>query len=594
MNAPNHPSQHPTALTLADQLRQAARSAHGVHFVNRHEEEETFSYRELLTEAQEVAGALHHLGLRPGARAAIILPTSPLFFHAFFGCVLAGVIPVPLYPPVRLGKLSEYHRRTAQMIQVSGCQVILTDHRIRRILGHTTELARPPMGCRTVEELRAEPWAGVAAKPDSIAFVQFSSGTTMDPKPVALTHRQVLANTQAILSAVVAQYPEDDTPHRGVSWLPLYHDMGLIGCVISGLVHPGTLTLIPPEAFVARPALWLRAISRHRATISPAPNFAYALCVDRITDDEMEGVDLSSWKVALNGAEPVTPAVLERFVERFSRWGLPQEALTPVYGLAEAALAVTFSNLGSRFRWQRFDREQLSHAGAAIPDALGQPLVSLGRPLPGFDLEIRSQEGEVAAPGELGHVWVRGPSIMQGYLDQPEKTERALVNGWLNTGDLGFLFEGELYLFGRAKDVIILRGRNYAPQDIEQVIDGVPGVRVGCVAAVGVLQEESEVLLLLVERQKDAPADDTEIMNAVRRRVAQETSLVPDEVVVLAPGTLPRTSSGKIQRQRAAALWLEGKLAAPQPVTPTRMMGHLVSSQIAYVRAKWSGAKREP
>jgi acyl-CoA synthetase (AMP-forming)/AMP-acid ligase II len=555
------------AETLASRLADAAQGGGHIVFVDAHERELVISHAELLARAQRAAGGIAAHGIEPGQRVAIVAATSPAFFDGFFGAILAGAVPVPLYPPVRLGRMQEYHERTAAMLRGARARIVLADSRTRRVLGRSVDLARPELGCVALEEIQGPSLALRELDPDAIAFLQFSSGTTQAPKPVALTHRQILANSDAIATAIRAAYPETNGfVHVAASWLPLYHDMGLVGGVFTSLFHGRDLVLIPPELFVVRPALWLRAIARHRATISPAPNFAYALCTERVRDDELTGVDLSSWRVALNGAEPVTPLALERFVERFARWGLRAEALTPVYGLAEATLAVTFSAVSRRFRARHFDARALTEDGRAVVVGSGQPIVSLGPPLPGFEVAIVGDDGRALAAGAVGCVRVRGPSIMSGYDGMPEATREVFVDGWLDTGDIGFLFDGELHLVGRAKDLIIVRGRNHSPQDVEHAIDDLPGVRTGCSAAVGAIDQagSGEALWVFVERARDAAVADEEIVRAVRTRVLERVGLAAERVVVLAAGTLPRTSSGKIRRNETLRLHQTGRLDAPQ------------------------------
>ncbi|MEZ4217471.1 MAG: fatty acyl-AMP ligase [Myxococcota bacterium] len=578
--------------TLASRLEEAAGLGGAITFVDARERETKLSHAELAERARRAAAGLAARGVEPGDRVAIVAATSPEFFDGFFGAVLAGAVPVPLYPPVRLGRLDEYHERTAAMLDAARVRLVLADSRTQRVLGRTIERARPELGCEGLASLRA--FRGLAREldPDALGFIQFSSGTTQAPKPVALTHRQILANVAAIGDAVRTVHPEvDGFVHSAASWLPLYHDMGLVGGIFTSLFHGCDLALIPPEHFIARPALWLRAISRHRATISPAPNFAYALCAERVRDDELEGVDLSSWRVAMNGAEPVTPAVLDRFVERFAAYGLREEALTPVYGLAEATLAVTFSALDRRFAVHRFDARALQRDGRAVAsEAAGATsIVSLGPPLPGFAIEIADERGRALSAGEVGRVRVRGPSIMEGYDGRPEATAAALRDGWLDTGDVGFLWNGELHLHGRAKDLIVVRGRNHAPQDIERALDDLPGVRAGCSAAVGALADDGsgEELWLLVERAHDASPDgDTGIEIAARRRALEVSGLVAGRVVVLAPGTLPRTSSGKIRRAEALRLYRGGELAPPGKVSLPRLALEMARSLRAFARAR--------
>ena len=578
-----------SADTLASRLATAAQTRGRIVFLDAQEQELAISHAELFARAQRAAGGIAAQGIEPGERVAIIAATSPAFFDGFFGAILAGAVPVPLYPPVRLGRMQEYHERTAAMLRAARARIVLADSRTRRVLGRSIDLARPALGCVALEEIQGPPRALRELDPDEISLIQFSSGTTQAPKPVALTHRQILANADAIATAIRAAYPETNGfTHVAASWLPLYHDMGLVGGVFTSLFHGRDLVLIPPELFVVRPALWLRAISRHRATISPAPNFAYALCTERVRDEELAGVDLSSWRVALNGAEPVTPLALERFVERFARWGLRPEALTPVYGLAEATLAVTFSALDRRFSVRRFDPRALMETGRAIPSPSGQPIVSLGPPLPGFDLAIIGDDGQALEPGTLGRVRARGPSIMSGYDGMPEATREVLVDGWLDTGDIGFLFDGELHLVGRAKDLIIVRGRNHSPQDVEHAIDDLPGVRAGCSAAVGALNEDGsgEALWLFVERARDAEMADAAIVQQIRARVLERIGLSAARIVVLAPGTLPRTSSGKIRRSEALRLHQTGRLDAPQRVNLPRLAFEMLRSKRAFRRAR--------
>ncbi|HWN45054.1 MAG TPA: AMP-binding protein, partial [Thermoanaerobaculia bacterium] len=419
--------------TLIDLLERAGRHPEGgIRFLDRAERDRWVGWAEIRERAKGVCGGLRELGIGRGERVALVFPTGLEFFEALFGILLAGAVPVPLYPPVRLGRLDEYFRRTARMLEISGARLVLADARVRRILGEAIAAARPPLGCRTVDEVRRTQDLNISeavrVEPSDLGLVQFSSGTTVEPKPVALSHRALVSQVRAINGC---WQDTDGRRQSGVSWLPLYHDMGLIGCVFGALDRDIPLTLLGPELFVARPALWLRAISRWQGTISPAPNFAYALCLTRISDAEMEGVDLSSWHTALNGAEAVSLPVLRAFCERFARWGFRPEALTPVYGLSEAALAVTFSDLAVPFRSVRVEREALAREGLALEAEEGREIVSVGRPLPGFELEIRNEEGRVLPPGRVGRIWIQGPSLMEGYLDAPEATARALRDGWL-------------------------------------------------------------------------------------------------------------------------------------------------------------------
>lgn len=595
---------------LAGLLERAAESEKGVRFLDRAERVEHLGYAELHERACDTARGLADLGVRRGDRVAIVLPTCPAFYDAFFGCARLGAVPVPLYPPVRLGRLAEYHARTAGMLRGCRARAVLSDSRTSRVLGRAVAAAAPALGLARVDEVRrrgsevgrsAEPVTSTAdlrdggsangADPDPPALIQHSSGTTGTPRPVRLSGEAVLANLEVIRGRILAAHPESESfRHAAVSWLPLYHDMGLIGCVLTALAHPADLTLIPPEAFVARPAIWLRALSRYGGTVSGAPNFAYSYCAERIDADEIEGLDLSAWRIALTGAEPVTPGALERFARRFAPCGFRSEALTPVYGLAEATLAVTFSDPARSCRVERFDRSALAGQAMARPangaDASESiELVSVGRPLDGVGLRVTDEDGREVAADTLGRIEVGGRSLFDGYDDEPAGATSP--GTWFDTGDTGFLHGGELFLYGRAKDVIILRGRKYAPQEIEAALNGLPGIRRGCVAAVGVPAEESgeEELVVLAERVRDAPPSaDRDRAAAIRHRVTEATGLVPGRVVVLEPGALPRTSSGKIRRAEARRRYRDGELSPPAKVGALSLALEMARSRFALRR----------
>ncbi|MBI2396149.1 MAG: fatty acyl-AMP ligase [Deltaproteobacteria bacterium] len=563
--------------SLVEALAAAARvelAEAGLGYIHLNEHETWTTFAELHDRAAHVARALLARGVRPNDRVALIAPTSPAFVEAFFGALLAGAVAVPLYPPVRLGRLDEYHRSTARMLTSVGARIVLADSRVKRLLGRSIAAARPGLGCVVLEDLLREPARSLSlprVAEEDLAIIQFSSGSTVDPKPVALSHHNVLSQCAALEQLFPTHGPDGRRlrGRTGVSWLPLYHDMGLIGSLLSAVYVPGRLSLISPEHFLAKPALWLRAISRHRALVSPAPNFAYAYCEKRIRDEQLAGVDLSCWELALNGAEPVVPAVMDRFVARFSPFGFAPRAMTPVYGLAEASLAVTFPRRGART--------------ASLDSA--RPIVSVGEPLPGVSIKVCDARGAIVGARTLGRIHVRGPSVMTGYFGRPEDTARAVVDGWLDTGDLGFVDDGELFVCGREKDVIVVRGENHAPHTFEEALDELNGVRPGCAVAIGCVLPggDGESLVMLVERAKDAPAD---LEDAVRAAVVERTGVRPELVRILAPGTLPRTSSGKLRRREAAMRFSAGKLDAPRAVTPLRLAVEVVRSTVAFATAR--------
>ena len=318
----------------------------------------------------------------------------------------------------------------------------------------------------------------------------------------------------------------------------------------------------------------------------------FGLCAEKIRDEELEGVDLSSWTIGLNGAEPVVPRVMRRFQRRFQRWGLRSETLTPVYGLSEATLAVTFSRIDRPFTAKVFDRETLSREGRAVESPDGIEIASVGRPIDGFELRVVDSDDCDLPAGRVGRLKIRGPSMMEGYYGRPDASEKVLENGWLETGDLGFLYEADLFLTGRAKDVLILRGRSHAPTEVEAALDQVEGVRTGCSVAVSWLPDraDGEQMVLLVEAKRGIPQSaNREIADRCRAAVRAATGLSADVVEVFPPGTLPRTSSGKLRRQEALRRYLGGELAPPDRVTPLSLAGAAVRSSIELARMRWNG-----
>jgi acyl-CoA synthetase (AMP-forming)/AMP-acid ligase II len=569
----------PRYATLIEMLAAAAQGDASLAFVDRREEDHEVSMAAIRERALSIAAGLMDRGVRKGDRVALVLPTSPDFVECFFGVLSAGAIPVPLYPPVRLGRLDEYHQRTAAMLAAVDAALVISDDRIRRLLGVAVAAAGPRLGAVIASDLDGAHPPDVEVAADDVALIQFSSGTTHDPKPVALTHTNLLSNLAAIAQEIVG---DDGVPTVGVTWLPLYHDMGLIGNLLSAFYLVAPLVLLPPELFVAVPGAWLRAISRHRGTVSAAPNFAFGLCLKRIRDEELDGVDLSSWRVCLNGAEAVGAAGQRRFAERFGRWGFRASALTPCYGMAEASLAVTFKPPGSVFNTLAVNPDKLALDGVAVPGA--KELVSVGRPLTGVEVEIRDDSGISLSAGRVGHIFVRGTSIMAGYFGRPDLTARALHNGWLDSGDLGFIHDGELFVCGRLKDVIVVRGANHAAEDFEAALDGLHGVRAGCAVAVGFVPDgqDDEALAMLVETVSDYPRT---LGTDVASRVEERTGILPARVELLPPGTLPRTSSGKLRRREALTQWLTGTLTPPNKVSAARLALAAANGELHHARA---------
>ena len=557
----------------------------GARFVAPSEEATFYPYQDVLRRAQKTAAALQARGLRRGDRVALILSTSIEFFDSLLGVQLAGGVPAALYPPFRLGKLDEYFSRLRKMLTKIGARYLITEGRIRKLLGPGVvgvESLREVLDAKDLQTGGGR-WQPVDVDPEQPAFLQFSSGTTVEPKAVMVTHTNLLANL-TMMQECLAYRGEDEIDSGCVCWLPLYHDMGLVGCVYLGMYYPGTVTYMGPDTFLARPAIWLRTLSRYQSAISPAPHFAYSLCATKIKDEEMDGVDLSRWRAALNGAEPIESDGIRRFTERFARWGFQATAMTPVYGLAEAGLGVTFTGLDDLPRFTEFSREGLWNGGAAHPGA-GRRIASVGRQLPGVEVAIFDDLEQLVPEGGVGRIWVKGPSITKGYWESPELTANMIHGDWLDTGDLGFFYEGELYIAGRAKDLIIIRGRNYAPQEMEELLLDVEGVRKGCVAAVSTLIEgEGEQLIMLAEKDPRSKRPEEEVRAEISHCILKGLSLKPRDVELLEPGTLPRTSSGKLRRSEALRQFLAGELVPPEKVNALKLLFEVGKSQLAWAK----------
>ncbi len=526
------------------------------------------SYGDLALGAARVASGLRAAGLEPGGTVALMLPTGAEYFFGFFGVLAAGGIPVPIYPPARPEQLEDHLRRHAGILANAGAFLLVTVPEARTV-GRLLRAWVPTL--RAV--LTPEDFSGGAAmqspvshRPDAIALLQYTSGSTGAPKGVVLSHADLLANIRAMREAVAAT-PED----RFVSWLPLYHDMGLIGAWLGSLYCGVPLVSMSPLAFLSRPLRWLQAIHDHRGTLSAAPNFAYELCLKRIPEQDLEGLDLGCWRRALNGAEPVSAETLRRFAERLAPHGLRADALAPVYGLAEAAVGLTFPPLGRGPAIDCVDRQQFAAGGRALPvpcdDPESMPMVSCGRPLPGYRLRIVDADGKPLPERQEGLVRFQGPSATRGYYRNPQATARLIRDGWHDTGDRGYLAGGELYLTGRVKDMIIRGGRNLYPYEVEDAVGEVPGVRKGCVVAFAAADQArgSERLVLVAETRERDPERRRALERAVRERANDVLGLPPDEIVLAPPRAVPKTSSGKLRRGATRERWESGRLEGGPP-----------------------------
>ncbi|HSK75574.1 MAG TPA: AMP-binding protein [Thermoanaerobaculia bacterium] len=526
---------------------------------------EELTYAELLRRARAVAAGLERLGVGRGQAVGLMLPTGLEYFAAFFGVQIAGGVPVPLYPPARKSQIEDHLRRQAGILKTAGAEVLVT---FPEVLPLARLLSAQLPGLRrvvTVTDLSAgggEPKAP-APRPEDVAFLQFTSGSTGNPKGVVLTHANLLANLRAIGEG--AEIRPDDVV---VSWLPLYHDMGLIGCWMGSLYFGLPLVLMSPLSFLARPSRWLWAIHRHRGTLSAAPNFAYELCVAKVQDEEIDGLDLSSWRMALNGAEPVSPEAMSRFIERYAPHGFSAGAMAPVYGLAESSLAVAFPPLRRPPLVDAVQREPFQREGVAIPAEPGEPhalrFASCGVPLPGHEIRIVDDAGREVEERRQGRLEFKGPSATSGYFRNPEATARLIHGEWLDSGDLAYIAAGEVYITGRVKDVIIRAGRNLYPHELEEAVGNLPGVRKGCVAVFGSADPATgtERLIVLAETRESGEAEIERLREAVQSVAVDLLGTPADDVVLAPPHTVPKTSSGKIRRTSAREVYESGKIGS--------------------------------
>ena len=590
-----------------------------IHIYEDAAEPRTINLEELYESACSVAGELGRRGLELGQTVAIMLPTCSEFFPTFFGVLLAGGIPVPIYPPFRADKIAEYATRQTNILRNAEARFLVTWRQaegLARLLEpnlpslrgviNAQRLCGPAADSQSASKKRSQDataigngkairrdavdavairgevngdgrggvrdeasnWRPVEnlthhARGEDIAFLQYTSGSTGAPKGVVLTHANLLANIRSMIDGV--KVTQSDIL---VSWLPLYHDMGLIGAWLAPLFAGIPTMIMSPLAFLSQPERWLRAIHRHKATLSPGPNFAYELCVRKIADKDLEGpdrLDLSSWRAAMNGSEPVQAATLDRFADRFGPYGLRREALLPVYGLAENSLAISATDLKSGYRVDRIGRETFESSGHAIPaskyDAGALEFVGAGRPLRDVECRIVTNSGEEAGERVEGHLWFRGPAATSGYYKNPEATSELMRgDGWHDSGDLAYMADGDLFITGRAKDIIIKAGRNLYPHEIEQIAGHVNGVRPGCLVAFGAADQRSGTERFVVVAEIRTPGDEKRISAEISAVVQEVMGLPPDVVELVPPQSIPKTSSGKLRRSETKRRYLEGNL----------------------------------
>ncbi len=531
--------------------------------------ERIVSYAELDQAAHAVAAGLAERGLEPGKAVAIMLPTSVEYFFSFFGILLAGGIPVPIYPPARASQIEDHLKRHAGILSNALTEVMITVPQAKAL----SMLLKPRVDTLkdvvTPEELmRPGSVAAVhRAKPQDIAMIQYTSGSTGNPKGVVLTHDNLLINIRAMAKSLRVT-PADVF----VSWLPLYHDMGLIGAWMGSLIYGFKYPVMSPLTFLSRPESWLRIIHRHGGTLSGGPNFCYELCLRRIQDADIEGLDLSTWRFAFNGAEPVSPETMEAFTKRFERYGFRPGAMAPVYGLAEATLGVAFPPPLRGPKLDRVDKKQFMNGGRAVPvppehkDALVH--VACGLPIPGHQIRIVDGSNRELPERAEGHIQFSGPSVTSGYYRNPEATQDLLQGEWMNTGDYGYIAEGDIHITGRIKDTIIRAGRNIHPYDLEEAVGNLEGIRKGCIAVFGSRDQRAgtEKIVVLAETRETDPARREALRNKINELAVSLIGTAPDDVMLAPPGTVLKTSSGKIRRAASRELYESGGFTGTRAV----------------------------
>lgn len=514
----------------------------------------SLSFAQLISRARQVQGSLQANGFHKGDRLAIILADNEQCIVAFLGAVLAGIIPILLTPPPIIGEARSYSDLIRKILIISKTKALLVSE---RDISYNNHLLSKYKGLShsvlilQIEQLLNNYFdqpSEVRLTPNDTCFLQFTSGSTADPKGAVVSHMNLVANAQAMLADTLSVNPATDV---GVCWLPLYHDMGLVGNVLAALLYVIPVIYIPTKNFIKHPNIWMKAVSDYRATITFAPNFAFSLAGKRASDKFVRTLDLRCLRILGCGAEPINADVLMAFYRVFAKAGLHANAIMPCYGMAEATLAISFSRIDKPARVFCVDGEALERFRIAQPASLNgrkMKIVSCGSTFPGHEIRVISKTGSLCADGCVGEIVFRGPSVAVGYFENDEETINIFKDGWLHTGDMGFLQDGEIFITGRLKDLIIVNGRNYYPHDIEWIIENLDGVRTGDVAAFGVYDGRTERVVVVIEMRMSSELDYIEAR--IKESVQRSLGVSITEVVFIRAGTLPQTTSGKIQRKK--------------------------------------------
>lgn len=555
------PTRAKTLIDIVQLYGQHSPDKAHIYFQTEDGKEEIITYGKLLQSSLQIAQSLKSLGLKEGETVAIMQPTNAGFFYTFFGTLLAGGIPVPIYPPFRMHMLEAYAKTEARILGNAEVRILVTFEQAEKLSNLLKAFVPSLKHVKTVADLMQphvlrDPFH---ANAHNFAFIQYTSGSTSDPKGVLLTHANLLANIRAYGKAINAS--SEDV---AVSWLPLYHDMGLIGMWLGSLYFGAPLVLLTPFSFLTHPERWLWAIHYHRGTLSGAPNFAYELCVRKIDESLLEGLDLSSLRMTANGAEKIYPKTLDQFAKKFAPYGLKRTALLPVYGLAESTVGLAIPKLNREYRVDHVDRKAFEEDKRSLPSTESHALafVSCGEPLEGHEIRIVDEENNVLPERRVGQLQFRGPSSMQGYYNNPAATAAVYHNGWIDSGDLAYLADGEVFITGRRKDLIIKAGRNLYPAEIEELVATVKGVRQGCVAVFGSTDTKrgTEKLIVVAETRESDKVARQKIIEAVQEAISQAVDIVADEIILVTPHTVPKTSSGKLQRSACKKMYEQGRL----------------------------------
>ena len=564
---PNLPKRLADFAGLSEALDYAAKSLAGFNFYSSRASLETvLTYRDLRAEAVSHALKLSTAGIKPGDRVALLAATAPEFLILFFACQYVGGIPVPMPLPTAFGRREAYIDQIKGQIVSSGARMVLgpteflplvreaADGVSLALVGSLSDISALPEGQGVLHPGTAQ----------DLSYIQYSSGSTRFPMGVMVTHASLMANCHGMNKYGVRNGPGD----RGMSWLPFFHDMGLVGFMLGAATSQSSMDYLSTEDFARRPLTWLKIISDNGGTLSYAPSFGYELCARRVSTMSASALnlDLSKWRAAGIGGEMIKPQVMNAFAEAFKPYGFSSKAFCASYGLAESTLAVSFAEVGTGMKVDHVDKAALEdhRAQPAADDGTqrGRTFVACGKVLPDHRVEIRDDAGGVLGPRLVGRVYIAGPSIMQGYFNNPEATAEVLHDGWLDTGDLGYWLDDELVIVGRAKDMMIVNGRNVWPQDIEWTVEHLDGLKSGDGAAILLTDATGiERPTILVQCRPSDPAERMRLAADVRASVQEAVGITCD-VVLVPPRSLPKTTSGKLARGRAKTMFLAGEIAA--------------------------------